>query len=405
MLLLLVACAPSEDAPAEEVTYYRDVRPILDRSCARCHSPAATATSFEDPAAVQALASSIRDYTQSGQMPPPAPNPGCADYVDSETYFLPDSDKAVLAAWADAGAPLGDPADAPTPWTPATTAPFDAEIYPDAPYNPSFGDTGNDYRCFLLELNNDHAEFVTGFEALIDNPAIVHHVVLWQLEDSVQIPTSDDGKPGWACGGFGGPGYDFFAGWAPGGSATMAPDGMGFRVPKNARFALQMHYFESYDGADQEQDQSGFGLHLADDVDTRLFTMPLGVEDFTIPAGDPDHTEQMLVPWPASYGDVTILSTFPHMHLLGSGFEFKVAHADGSESCVADLNGWDFHNQINIALKDPVTITAGDAVTVTCRWDNSANNPNQLVSPPEDVHFGERTNDEMCYAFTVGYQP
>lgn len=406
MLLLLLACQAVPEDPSP--TYYRDVRPVLDQTCARCHTDDGLASSFDDPATVQALAPSIKAQTQSGVMPPPAPDPDCADYEGSEVLFLGDEAKALLAAWADLGAPLGDPADAPAAFTPPTSGPFDVEIFGEGAYAPQFVDpegAGNDYRCFLLELGNEERSFITGFEALVDNPRIVHHVVLWALDDAVAVPVSDDGQAGYACGGFGEDGYDFVAGWAPGGGPTIFPEGMGLAIGTNARFALQMHYFDSFDGAEFEVDHSGFGLHLADSVDTRIFQMPLGVEDFLIPAGAAAHEEQMFVPWSASWGAVTVLGTFPHMHLLATGFDFRVTHADATESCVAEMDGWDFHNQASIALKEPVTIEGGDVVTVTCRWDNSAANPNQLFDPPRDVEFGEETNDEMCYAFTYGYQP
>ena len=66
--LLLVACdkgndsnASLDDSAAEGPTYYKDVRPILDQSCARCHADGGVApVSFDDPATVQALATKIQ---------------------------------------------------------------------------------------------------------------------------------------------------------------------------------------------------------------------------------------------------------------------------------------------------------------------------------------------------------
>jgi hypothetical protein len=402
LVLLLVGCA-AKPAPDAGPTYYRDVRPVLDETCAHCHTDNGIATSFDDPASVQALATSIQARTAAGEMPPPAPDPDCADYEGSDSLFLSDDDKAMLSDWADAGAPLGDPADAPASSPSFTTAPFDAELYGTAPYTPTFDETGNDYRCFVLDVGNTDKQFVTGFEALVDNPRIVHHVVLWSVGPNTTLPTEGDGEVGFACDGFGGDGWDFFAGWAPGGKPFLFDEGQGMRLRASTRFVLQMHYFESYDGAAGEQDQSGYGLHLADDVDTEVYAMPLGVQDFTIPAGDADADEEMFIPWQESWGGVTIVGVFPHMHLLGSAFEFNVFHEDGSDTCVTELHDWDFHNQQAVKLNEPIAVTGGDVVSVKCHWDNSAANPNQPNDPPEDISFGEGTGDEMCYAFTYGY--
>ncbi len=401
--LLLASCTLSAPEPHGDPTYYRDVRPILDTTCAHCHNAAGIATSFEDPAAVQALASSIQARTAAGTMPPPAPDPSCADYEGSESLFLSDADKATLSAWADAGAPLGDLADAPTEAVSYSTAPFDAELYGSAPYRPTFDASGNDYRCFTLDVGNDDVTYVTGFEALVANPRIVHHVVLWSVGSTTALPDEAAGESGFACDGFGEGDWEFFAGWAPGGRPVTFAEGQGLRLRASTRLVLQMHYFGSEAGASTEEDHSGFGLHLAEDVEQQLFAMPLGVEDFYLAAGDDNADEEFVIPWGSDWGGVTIVGVFPHMHLLGTGFDFKVNHTDGSETCVVEMNDWDFHNQQAIQLKEEVRIEGGDVITVRCEWDNSAGNPNQTSDPPVEVVFGEGTGDEMCYGFTYGY--
>ncbi|MDP2310097.1 MAG: hypothetical protein Q8P18_29035 [Pseudomonadota bacterium] len=403
LVLLLSACTTPGDPADTGPTYYRDVRPILDNSCARCHTDRGLSTSFDDPASVQSLATSIQARTQAGTMPPPAPDPSCADYDGSDALFLSDEDKQLLSDWADAGAPLGDPATAPAAGPPLTTAPFDTELRGTAPYQPTFDETGNDYRCFVLDVGNTTAAYVTGFEALVDNPRIVHHIVLWNVAASVDLPAETGGEIGFACDGFGEGGWDFFAGWAPGGRPFLFDEGQGMKIRAASRLVLQMHYYESFEGAAAELDQSGFGLHLEDEVDTEIFALPLGVEDFQIPAGQANAEEEMFVPWSEDWAPVTIVGVFPHMHLLGTGFDFNVQHSDGSNTCVVEMNDWDFHNQQAVHLDEPVRIEGGDIVTVTCHYDNSATNPNQPVDPPQDVSFGEGTSDEMCYGFTYGY--
>ena len=377
-MFLLLACA---EEPVG-VTYYADVRPILDRNCARCHTDEGQATSFDTAEAVQALAASIVTRTEAGDMPPPAPDPSCAGYSGSEDLFLDDASKDVLRKWADAGAPLGDPATAPDAPAALTTAPFDAELRGSGPYTPTFDATGNDYRCFQLDVGNEEAAFVTGFEALVDNPRIVHHVVLWSVGQGVELPAEDGVTPGFACDGFGEDGWDFFAGWAPGGRPVMFDEGQGIRVRARTRMVLQMHYYAAYDGADQATDQSGYGLHLADSVDTEVYTFPLGVEDFEIPAGE-YHEEEMVLPWQDNWGDVTIVGVFPHMHVLGSSFGLDVHHADASSTCVVDIPRWDFHNQQAVMLDEPVHVVGGDVIDLSCQWDNTANNPAQPSDPPQ----------------------
>ena len=91
---------------------------------------------------------------------------------------------------------------------------------------------------------------------------------------------------------------------------------------------------------------------------------------------------------------------WPHMHLLGIGFDEIIKHEDDTEDCLLHQDGWSEEDQVVASFKEPVTLRTGDTVKVTCTWDNSAENPNQQNDPPVDVGFGEHTDDEMCFGFT-----
>lgn len=101
-LLALFALAQPQ-AP----TYYRDVRPILEANCLGCHKSGGIAPfSLETPQAAQQFAPSIAAVTASGYMPPWMPGPDSPPYLN-ERKLSPEQ-KALLTAWAKAGAPLGE---------------------------------------------------------------------------------------------------------------------------------------------------------------------------------------------------------------------------------------------------------------------------------------------------------
>ncbi len=402
MIFFLLACAtkPADTAApdTEGAALWADTRAILDENCARCHTAGGQATSFDDPATVQALAPTIVAYVDSGYMPPAAPDPTCNDYEGSDTFTLDDGEKAALTAWADAGAPLGTAASTALPSGP-TSGPFDVEVFGAEAYVPSFGDDGNDYRCFLLPVGNAETTFLTGMEAIVDALPIVHHVVIFEVKNRSGIPEDvEDPTRGFACSGLGGQGWDYVSAWAPGANPILFPEGSGLRLPAEAELVLQMHYFDSFDGADQLSDRSGYGLHLADSVDRRVTIAGYGATNFEIPAGDPAYAVSGEATWGGA--DKEVLGVWPHMHVLGSGIDERIVHADGSETCLLHQDRWNFHNQIYASLLAPVRVTDGDTVVTTCTYDNSAENPEQLSDPPQDVGFGEETNDEMCFGFT-----
>ena len=120
--MISVAAAPSAtQAPANRpVTFTKDIAPILQRSCQQCHRPDSVAPmsliTYED---VRPYARAIKQRTalrsKPGVMPPwyIEKNVGIQHFKDD--ISLSDDEIATIAAWADGGAPKGNPADMPPP--------------------------------------------------------------------------------------------------------------------------------------------------------------------------------------------------------------------------------------------------------------------------------------------------
>jgi hypothetical protein len=104
----------------QDVTFTRDVAPILQENCQRCHRPNGVApmplVTYRD---VQPWAPRIKFKTQLGLLPRAGAMPpyyvereiGIQHYKDD--LRLSEDEIATLAAWADAGAPEGRPEDLP----------------------------------------------------------------------------------------------------------------------------------------------------------------------------------------------------------------------------------------------------------------------------------------------------
>jgi mono/diheme cytochrome c family protein len=103
---------------AEQVTFSRDIAPILQRSCQACHRPGGVAPmsfmTYDEVrpwAQVIKLRTGIRD--RAGAMPPwyIEKDIGIQHYKNDPS--LSDEELAAITAWADSGAPEGNPADLP----------------------------------------------------------------------------------------------------------------------------------------------------------------------------------------------------------------------------------------------------------------------------------------------------
>ncbi len=112
--------APVAAQEADEVTFAKDIAPILQRSCQQCHRPNGVApmplVTYEDaqPHAMAIMRrTGIRD--RQGTMPPwyIEKDLGIQQFKDDPS--LSDEEVAAIATWARNGAPEGDRADLPTP--------------------------------------------------------------------------------------------------------------------------------------------------------------------------------------------------------------------------------------------------------------------------------------------------
>ena len=99
-----------------DVTFAKDVLPILQRSCQSCHRTGSIAPmsliSYEE---VRPWARSIKRYVESREMPPWYIDRRIGIQKFKDEPSLTDEEIATIAVWVDAGAPRGDPADAPPP--------------------------------------------------------------------------------------------------------------------------------------------------------------------------------------------------------------------------------------------------------------------------------------------------
>ena len=117
-LPFVVASPALAGQAGDEVTFNRDIAPILQRSCQSCHRPGSMApmslVTYEE---VRPWARSIRHRTglrdRTGVMPPwfIEKDVGIQRFKDDPS--LSEDEIATIARWVDSGAPRGNPADLP----------------------------------------------------------------------------------------------------------------------------------------------------------------------------------------------------------------------------------------------------------------------------------------------------
>jgi hypothetical protein len=322
---------------------------------------------------------------------------------------MPVEARDTFAEWIDGGKLEGDPADTPEfePIVEMLVEPDLVALIPE-PYTPLFEDEenpGNEYRCFVIDMELEEALYITSMAPVLDQKSMVHHIVLF-TKNVDDIPEDEKGPEGYDCidGGMADGVNGMIAGWAPGAVPVEFPEGFGMRMSPNDRLVLQMHYYQSGPEMVGVADQTGYAFHTAESVDRSVLMFPIGNTSFVIPAGAPAHSDASEIPltYLPEGLSVDILGAFPHMHVLGSGYRMWIkGEGFGGDQCLVESDAYDFDNQQTYFFENPVTVTGADTIGFECTWDNSADNPNQMFDEPQAIRYGERTNEEMCFAFTL----
>lgn len=411
-MLLWLACAQSP-------TYYADVKPILDARCARCHADGGIAPFALDDAASAATNAPLLPGTVSSRRMPPWPAANGENAVPfAHDPTLTDEQIATLVAWAEAGAPEGDPADEgePLPDVGATLSRVDVSLEMPEAYTPT--KEPDDYRCFILDWPGTDATWVTGFRVLPGNATVVHHVAAFLIPPDTLMGEDvfttlqgwDDAEagPGYTC--FGGPSgpedlqipVSQLAQWVPGGEGNDFAEGTGILVKPGSKVVLQVHYHT----VPGESDQTAFEVRTDPSVahpaafgpwlDARWpmgsMTIPAGQETLITADGDPRGLYGLILgdDSPDFDDGFFIHSVLLHEHLTGESARLTLKKASGEQIVLLDIPDYDFNWQITYELAEPARFEDGDALLLECLFDNTAGTT--------DLNWGEGTGDEMCVA-------
>jgi len=378
------------------ITYHRNVAAILQNRCQGCHRPGQVAPfsllTYRD---ARNWASEIKSFTGSRQMPPWLAEPGHGEFQDVRR--LSDEELKTLSEWADAGAPEGNPKDAPPArqWSDAwMLGKPDLVLTPTEEFEVAA--SGDDiFQVFVLPTNLTEDRQVVAVDFLPGNPSVVHHVVSF-VDRSGKARELDAKEPG--------PGYASGPGgikvpaliqgvWAPGNLPRFLPPGVGRPLPKGADIVIQVHYHKT---GKAEKDRTRVALYFAKEpVKQEAWTNIVGPFNIDIPPDAARHEQRATLTMPIG---VRVLNIMPHMHLLGKEMKVTAILPDGTRRDMVWIKDWDYRWQDSYRYKEPLTLPAGTKIELVAYYDNTSANPRNPSNPPKRVRFGEQTTDEMAFA-------
>ncbi len=168
--------------PHGDITYTKDIAPILNRRCVECHREGElgpfSLTSYEEVVGWGAM---IHEVVDEGRMPPWFADPRFGHFSNSSQ--MSDEEKQILFDWVENGCPEGDPADLPEPVEYASGWRIGK---PDAVYSmekeftiPAEGTV--DYQNFLVDPRLEEGVWLSMAEARPGNHEVVHHIVVYAV--------------------------------------------------------------------------------------------------------------------------------------------------------------------------------------------------------------------------------
>src|SRR5437016_6432575 len=113
-LTISLRAMPEQDTKPGNVTFNKDVLPILQKNCQTCHRPGEIAPmSFMTYKDTRPWAKAMKAAVINRQMPPWFADPNYGHFANDKR--LSDNDIKTIVAWADGGAVEGDQHDKPAP--------------------------------------------------------------------------------------------------------------------------------------------------------------------------------------------------------------------------------------------------------------------------------------------------
>ena len=390
--ILIILVFISSYVFGQSPNYSEDIAPIIYNKCLQCHHTGGIGPlSLETYPNAVSNAGLIQHVVSTGEMPPWPPDTTYQRFAYENILSI--DEIATIKDWITAGVPLGDTnllPQMPTFSNNSTFGPADLEIQIPT-YSSTATSSTDDYVCISIPSGLVQDRQVRAIEVIPGNIEIVHHVI---------VAINEFGSPSTTitpnC--MAPMGGDQVYTYAPGSLPIEFPidslNKFGIEIPANSSIELGMHYPEGTFGQ-LDSTKVKFYFYPQNTTIREIYTEYLITEG--LPPGPPFNIPpNQITQMSSSYGpiinDMSLMSIFPHMHLLGKEMEcFAVTPTNDTINLIR-INKWNFEWQGAYLYKKFLKIPAGSMIHAFGSYDNTASitNPNPVL-----VQSGLNTDDEM----------
>jgi len=179
---------------------------------------------------------------------------------------------------------------------------------------------------------------------------------------------------------------------APGTNAQIFEAGRALLIKAGSVLTLQVHYTAT---GKAESDRTSVGFIFAKEPAKQEVRSASFINlQLAIPPRAGDYRLDAQIEFTQ---DTHITALFPHTHLRGKSWEYRMTYPDGREEVVLSVPNYDFNWQTYYEFTKPLAAPKGSRLVAIAHYDNSANNKSN-PNPNAEVRWGDQTWEEMQYS-------
>ena len=386
---------------APQITYAKDIAPILQEKCESCHRDGQGAPmSLQNYDEIRPWARSIKYKVGSRQMPPWNIDPSVGIKHFSNDRSLTPEQISLIEKWVDAGAPLGDKKDLPpqkvwppdSGWQLAKVLGQEPDfVVKSTPYTVNSVNQDEWWKP-TTDIGIDEVRWVRAVEmrtGTIEGRKVTHHALasLEQVEPGAD-PADRASGPG------------LLMEWAIGKTYDIYRPGSGKLLEPGAKIRWEVHYHAVGEKVTDHVELAIFlytkGYVPEHRTRLQLFTAYKTNNDLDIPPNSIAATQAFHVLKSAA----RIENFQPHMHLRGTAMSMEAILPDGEVRMLSFVKDFNFNWMNNYIYADDAApvLPKGTVLRITAYYDNTDKHKGN-PDPDQWIGYGDRTIDEMGHAW------
>ena len=391
--------------PLAEVTFSKDIAPIMQRKCQVCHQPGSIAPmsliTYDD---ARGYATEIRDRVSKREMPPWHIDKTIGIQQFKNDRSLSDDEISAITRWVDGGALKGDDKDAPAPakfpdpnsWQLASQFGQPDLVIRSTPYTIAANTQDKWFRP-VIPTGLTEARWVRAIEvkpARAESRKVTHHALAYLVQDEPMVTglaeSAHDMQPN----------AGLFMEWAVGKVGQIFNEDAGKLMLPGSQIRWEVHYHAIGEEMKDNVVELGVYFYPKDFVPKhrtvlRMFDVSNG-ETLDIPPNEKTITQNLYV----LQAPARLENFQPHMHMRGRAMQMEAVYPDGKREVLSAVSNFQWNWHVNYVYADNVAplLPKGTTLVFTAWHDNTAANPNN-PDPTQWVGWGDRTVDEMAHCW------